>query len=135
MEAVSSSMNKPKATRQQSEINSVPLLDVARSNEPLREEFLQALANVLDSGRFLYGPDVQKLEQSVAEYTGAEHAIGCASGSDALLLALMALEIGPGDFETVCGAGEDPKPFPGPFPGRGDQNAGALVPATAYSTP
>ena len=75
----------------------IPLLDLRRENEPLREEMLAALAGVLDSGRFLYGPDVAELENEVAAYCQTEHAIGCASGSDALLLALMAMDIGPGD--------------------------------------
>ncbi len=79
----------------------VPLLDVSRGNAPLREEFLAALAEVVDSGRFLFGPQVGELEQEVAELTQVDHAIGCASGSDALLLALMALDIGPGDEVIV----------------------------------
>lgn len=79
----------------------VPLLDVARGNGPLREEFLAAIAAVLDSGRFLHGPEVTILENNVARVCGVEHAIGCASGSDALLLALMALDIGPGDEVIV----------------------------------
>jgi dTDP-4-amino-4,6-dideoxygalactose transaminase len=79
----------------------VPLLDVSRGNAPLREELLSALAAVIDSGRFLFGPDVTELEQEVARLSQVERAISCASGSDALLLALMALEIGPGDEVIV----------------------------------
>lgn len=75
----------------------VPLLDVSRSNVQVREEVLKSLADVYDSGRFLYGPAVQELEQEVAGISNARHGIGCASGSDALLLALMALGISPGD--------------------------------------
>jgi dTDP-4-amino-4,6-dideoxygalactose transaminase len=75
----------------------VPLLDVARGNLPIREELLEALGAVIDSGRFLFGPEVAHLENEVARISQAGHAIGCASGSDALLLAMMALEIGPGD--------------------------------------
>lgn len=75
----------------------VPLLDVSRSNQAIRDEVLQALTDVYDSGRFLFGPQVSQLEQDIAQATNAKHAIGCASGSDALLLALMALDIGPGD--------------------------------------
>ena len=81
--------------------NSVPLLDVGRGNAPLREEFLDALAAVIDSGKFLFGPDVGELEREIANYSQAQHAIGCASGSDALLLALMAADIGPGDEVIV----------------------------------
>lgn len=79
----------------------VPLLDVTRDNRPLREEFLEAVARVLDSGQFIGGPDCQRLEKSIAQLCGTEFAIGCASGSDALLLALMALDIGPGDEVIV----------------------------------
>jgi dTDP-4-amino-4,6-dideoxygalactose transaminase len=82
-------------------VPNVPLLDVNRGNAPLREEILAAVAKVVDSGRFLFGPDVQQLEKSVAELCGTEHAIACASGSDALLLALLALDIGPGDEVIV----------------------------------
>lgn len=81
--------------------STVPLLDVGRGNAPLREEFLEALAGVIDSGKFLFGPDVEALEREVAAYSQIDHAIGCASGSDALLLALMAAEIGPGDEVIV----------------------------------
>ena len=79
----------------------VPLLDVSRGNGPLRDEILAAIAGVVDSGRFLFGAEVQQLERSIAELCGVEHAIACASGSDALLLALMALEIGEGDEVLV----------------------------------
>jgi dTDP-4-amino-4,6-dideoxygalactose transaminase len=79
----------------------VPLLDINRDNRPHRQEFIEALTEVLDSGRFLFGPDVTELEKEVANYSQVEHAIGCASGSDALLLPLMALGIGPGDEVIV----------------------------------
>lgn len=77
--------------------SSVPLLDVKRDNEPLREEFVAALTRVLDSGQFIGGPDCQLLEQELARYCQTQFAIGCASGSDALLLALMAIGIEAGD--------------------------------------
>lgn len=79
----------------------VPLLDVSRANQPIRQEFIDALAAVIDSGRFLFGPEVTDLENEVAKLSQVDHAIGCASGSDALLLALMALDIGPGDEVIV----------------------------------
>lgn len=79
----------------------VPLLDVARGNQPLREEILAAITKVVDSGRFLFGPEVSQLEADVAKLSGTDHAIGCASGSDAILLALMALDIGEGDEVIV----------------------------------
>lgn len=79
----------------------VPLLDINRGNHPHREEFIEALTGVLDSGRFLFGPDVVELEQEIAAYSQVENAVGCASGSDALLLALMVLGVGPGDEVIV----------------------------------
>src|SRR6187549_1794875 len=75
----------------------VPLLDVNRATQELRSELIAATTRVIDSGRFLFGPDVGQLEESVAKLCGVDHAIACASGSDALLLALMALDIGDGD--------------------------------------
>ena len=75
----------------------VPLLDVNRQYQPLRDELLAAVTRVCDSGRFVLGPDCEQLEKSLAEYCQSKYAIACASGSDALLLALMAYDIGPGD--------------------------------------
>ncbi len=89
--------NPPSSSNPASLPDAVPLLDVQRGNQPLQEEILAAIRGVCDSGRFLYGPDVQQLEQSVAAICQTQHAVGCASGSDALLLALMALDIKPGD--------------------------------------
>ncbi|MBI3839136.1 MAG: DegT/DnrJ/EryC1/StrS family aminotransferase [Planctomycetia bacterium] len=75
----------------------VPLLDVQRQYQTIRREIAQAIERVCDSGRFVLGPDCDQLEQSLARYCQVPHAIACASGSDALLLALMAHNIGPGD--------------------------------------
>ena len=79
----------------------VPLLDVNRGNRELRDEILQAITAVVDSGKFLHGPDVTELENALAARCAVPHAIGCASGSDALLLALMALELAPNDEVIV----------------------------------
>lgn len=76
---------------------SIPLFDMRRQHDALRAELLAAIEQVCDSTRFIMGPECKQLEESIARYTGARHAIGCASGSDALLLALMAYDIGPGD--------------------------------------
>lgn len=79
----------------------VPLLDLKRENGPIRDEVLAALADVYDSGQFILGPACEALEHQVAQLCGTKFAIGCASGSDALLLALMAKDIGPGDEVIV----------------------------------
>src|SRR5438552_1437987 len=79
----------------------VPLLDVNRATAELRDELLAAVTRVIDSGRFLHGPDVADLELSITTLCGVKHAVACASGSDALLLALMALDIGDGDEVIV----------------------------------
>ena len=75
----------------------VPLLDLQAQYASLRDEVREAVGRVLDSQRFVLGDEVRKLEASIASYTQTKHAIGCASGSDAVLLALMALDIGAGD--------------------------------------
>jgi dTDP-4-amino-4,6-dideoxygalactose transaminase len=75
----------------------VPLLDLKEQNSALRSEIDAAIGRVLDTNGFILGSEVAALEQELADYCGVEHAIGCASGSDAILLALMAYDIGPGD--------------------------------------
>jgi dTDP-4-amino-4,6-dideoxygalactose transaminase len=75
----------------------VPLLDLRAQYEPLRDEMLAAIERVMDSQQFIMGPEVKALEDETAAYCDAAHAIGCASGSDALLLALMALDVKAGD--------------------------------------
>jgi len=75
----------------------VPLLALDRQNAVLRDEIRAALDRVCESGRFVLGPDVTDLETELARALDVRHVIGCASGSDALLLALMALGVGAGD--------------------------------------
>lgn len=75
----------------------IPLLDVRRQTAAIRAELDAAIAGVLDHGQFILGPEVRELEQRVAAYCGTRFAVACASGSDAVMLPLMALGIGPGD--------------------------------------
>jgi dTDP-4-amino-4,6-dideoxygalactose transaminase len=75
----------------------VPLLDLSEQNQKLRPEIEAALGRVLDTNAFILGDEVQALETELADYCGTKYAIGCASGSDALLLAMMALDVKPGD--------------------------------------
>ena len=75
----------------------VPLLDIKEQNESLRPEIEAALGRVLDTNGFILGAEVAALEKEIADYCGVKYAIGCASGTDALLLALMAFDVGAGD--------------------------------------
>jgi len=74
-----------------------PLLDLKAQFASIRDEIMAALARVMESQQFILGPEVQSFENEVAAFVGARLAVGCASGSDALLLSLLALGIGPGD--------------------------------------
>jgi dTDP-4-amino-4,6-dideoxygalactose transaminase len=75
----------------------VPLLDLGAQLCPIQDEIMAAISRVVGSRKFILGEEVQRFEEQIAAYCGARFAVGCASGSDALLLALKALGIGPGD--------------------------------------
>jgi dTDP-4-amino-4,6-dideoxygalactose transaminase len=76
---------------------SFPFLDLKAQYATIRSEVTAAINRVMESQHFILGSEVKSLEEELAKYTGCRFGIGCASGSDALLLALMAYEIGPGD--------------------------------------
>ncbi len=75
----------------------IPLLDLKAQYAPIRSEIREAMERVCDSQHFILGPEVSALEQAVASFCGARFAIGVSSGTDALLAALMAIQVGPGD--------------------------------------
>ena len=79
----------------------IPLLDLKSQNLALEAELNSAFARVLHSGQYILGPEVTKFEAEIARLVEVKHAIGVSSGTDAILLALMALGVGPGD-EVIC---------------------------------
>ncbi len=81
--------------------DAIPFLDLEAENTPLQAEIEAALRRVIESHQFVLGPEVEAFEEEFARYCGSRFAVGCASGSDAVLLALMALGIEAGD-QVVC---------------------------------
>lgn len=81
----------------------VPLVDLSVQYESIRDEVDAAILDVVRRQQFVLGPDVERFETEFAELCDARYAVGCGSGTDALLLALMALDIGPGD-QVICPA-------------------------------
>src|SRR5688572_18846240 len=76
---------------------SIPLLDLRAQFAAIAPEIRPAIERVISAQKFILGEEVEAFEQEVAKYCGSKYAVGCASGSDALLLALMAYDVGPGD--------------------------------------
>jgi len=75
----------------------IPILDLTPETDALWDQLQAAVCDVMRSGRFILGPQVQKFESEVAEYLGVRHAVGCNSGTDALVIALRAIGVSPGD--------------------------------------
>lgn len=75
----------------------IPFIDLQSQYKTYKEEIDSAIHNILDTSQYIMGPSVKQFEENLSEYVGAKHAIGCASGTDALLLALMAIGIKPND--------------------------------------
>ena len=96
MEHKSSTASPPKAVTQARKLQ-FPFLDLKAEYAAIKEETLAAVQTVLDSQQFIMGPEVEKFEAEIANFFGCSFAIGCASGSDALLLALMAIGVDSGD--------------------------------------
>ncbi len=72
-------------------------IDLAAQQNRIRDKIEANIQAVLDHGKYIMGPEIKTLESRLAEYVGVKHAIGCASGTDALLMALLACKVGPGD--------------------------------------
>jgi len=72
-------------------------IDLAAQQKRIRNKIEANITAVLDHGKYIMGPEIKELEKRLADFVGVKHAIGCASGTDALLMALMAFNIGPGD--------------------------------------
>jgi dTDP-4-amino-4,6-dideoxygalactose transaminase len=83
--------------KRRTSVDPIPLLDLRRQYEQIREEVLAAVERVCASQHFVLGSEVEALEHEIAAFTGASAAVGCASGTDALWLALLAVEVQPGD--------------------------------------
>lgn len=97
-------LRAPLSSREQGahrQIMNIPILDLKRQYQSIKTEIDSAIARVIESGQFILGPEVEAFECAVAQYLGAKHAIGVASGTDALWLALKAANIGPGDRVIV----------------------------------
>src|SRR6266545_3028817 len=79
----------------------IPLFDPEASLAPLRERLVERVREVLDSGRFVLGPELRAFEEEFAGYLGVEHVIGVGNGTDAITIALLAMGVGPGDEVVV----------------------------------
>lgn len=91
------SMDKMSETQINEERMEVPLLDLKAQHDPIRDELRAAIDRVLQTEHYILGPEVRALEKEVSAYTDTAHGIGVSSGTDALLVALMAVGVGPGD--------------------------------------
>ena len=80
-----------------SEITPIPLLDLKAQYATIKDEVNAAVMRVIESQHFILGPEVEALEREIAEYSQCKYGIGVSSGTDALLVALMAIDIKPGD--------------------------------------
>ncbi len=81
--------------------NMIPFIDLAAQQKHIRRDIDKAIQAVLDHGQYIMGPEVRELEDQLAEFTGVKHAVSTSSGTDALILCLMALGLKPGDGVIV----------------------------------
>ena len=81
--------------------NMIPFIDLCTQQKHIRRDVDKAIQAVLDHGQYIMGPEVKELEDQLAEFTGVKHAVSTSSGTDALILCLMALGLKPGDGVIV----------------------------------
>ena len=79
----------------------IPFFDLATQQTKLKSKIQNNISKVLSHGQYILGPEVDELEDRLVAYTGAKYCITCANGTDALQVALMAIEVGPGDEVIV----------------------------------
>lgn len=82
-------------------MSQIPFIDLKAQYELIKPQMKEAIDKVLEHGQFIMGPELKELEEKLSKFTGAKHAIAVSSGTDALLLSMMALDIGPGDEVIV----------------------------------
>ncbi|MFT3724529.1 MAG: aminotransferase class I/II-fold pyridoxal phosphate-dependent enzyme [Hyphomonadaceae bacterium] len=82
-------------------MKTIPFIDLKAQYQALEEPIQKQIQTVLSHGQFIMGPEVEELERRLAKFAGVKHAITCSSGTDASILAMMALGIGPGDEVIV----------------------------------
>ncbi|HPI94562.1 MAG TPA: DegT/DnrJ/EryC1/StrS family aminotransferase, partial [Deltaproteobacteria bacterium] len=72
-------------------------IDLKAQQKRIHARLMENISTVLTHGQYILGPEIKELEKRLGDYTGVRHAVSCASGTDALLMALMAYGVGPGD--------------------------------------
>lgn len=98
-------MNKPENLIKRTDVEGSPIqfIDLKAQQNQIRDEVEAAINRVLDHGRYIMGPEIEELEAALGKYTGATHVVGCASGTDALIIPLMAEGVGAGDAVFIPG--------------------------------
>lgn len=102
LEAATQAMREQKGVpAKKSQAIKIPMVDLKVQQRLIKAKLDKRIANVLHEGRYVWGPEIAQVEQKLASYTGCEHVITCSSGTDALILALLAISIQPGDAVLV----------------------------------
>lgn len=101
LDAAAQAMLDQKGVPTKSMAYKIPMVDLKAQQKRIKASLDKRIADVLHEGRYVWGPEIGQLEQKLASYTGCEHVITCSSGTDALLLALLAIALVPGDAVLV----------------------------------